>query len=400
VRASRGAFQDGPNPDLDDIVAFAQDFDPDVIYCQPLQFPRYYWWLPRYLSAVLDRPIVTHVMDDWPNMIESRDRAEGRELWVEKLHACLQDLFDNSAANLGISHSMGRDYRQRYGHSFEVIQNSIEKAEWENVHKDYELKNGLFKIMYVGKIFPFMQHDSLKDIGEVASRMTRNGKPVDFIIHGPEHLAGKYGKDIFAQSAVHYGGFLPREAFVDSLVNADLLVVPVNFDEDSLRFAQHSMPAKVPEYMASSTPILVYAPKTTPPAEYATKSGWGIVVGERDLDLLEKRITELMETPALSRELGQKARALALENHSFESTRTRFRQILRDAAATRASSLIRDVTDLLVMTRTRIGLRRLAGNLPEPVKTFIRRRPARKTPSSARRTDRANESDDENITEA
>ncbi len=390
LRASRSAFQDGPNPELDAMVEFAQDFDPDVIYCQPLHFPRYYWWLPRYLGAVLDRPIVTHVMDDWPTMIANRDRDEGREHWVEKLNACLNDLFQNSAMNLGISDAMDRGFQERYGKSFEVLQNAIEIDEWTQVHKNYDATNGMFKIMYIGKILPYMQHQSLQDIGKVASRLTVEGTPIDFTIHGPEHLNDKYGQEVFSQPSVHYGGFLPRESFGQSLADADLLVVPVNFDEESLAYVKYSMPAKVPEYMASGTPILVYAPKETPPAEYATKAGWGAVVTERDLDVLEQQITKLIESPSLRQEYGEKARAIAIAQHSFESTRVRFRQILSDATATRTSGRwrdMRDLVDLVITSRRRVEIRSLVSRLPAPVKASIRkllRRPVVKTVKTER----------------
>lgn len=372
VRASRSAFQDGPNPDLDAMVEFAQGFEPDVIYCQPLHFPRYYWWLPRYLGAVLDRPIVTHIMDDWPTMIANRDRDEGREHRVEKLNACLNDLFRNSAINLGISDAMNRGFQERYGQSFEVLQNAIEIEEWKQVNKNYNATNGMFKIMYIGKILPYMQHQSLQDIGEVASQLTVEGTPIDFTIHGPRHLNDKYGQDVFSLSSVHYGGFLPKESFGQSLADADLLVVPVNFDETSLSFIKYSMPAKVPEYMASGTPILVYAPAETPPAQYARKAGWGVVVDKRDLNMLKHQITTLINSPVLRQELGQRARAIALRDHSFDSVRARFRQVLTQAAASRSPSVLGTFGDLLAAARTTLAPRRLVGRLPESVKRTIR----------------------------
>jgi glycosyltransferase involved in cell wall biosynthesis len=382
VRASRGAFQDGPNSDLDAVVEFAKGFEPDVIYCQPLHFPRYYWWLPRYLGAILDRPLVTHIMDDWPTMIANRDRHEGRELWVKKLNACLNDLFQNSTVTLGISDEMDRGFQERYGKSFEVLQNAIEIDEWKQIHKDYSSSSGIFKIMYIGKILPYMQHQSLQDIGEVASRLTTRGTPVDFIIHGPEHLNDKYGQELFSQPSVHYGGFLPRESFVQSLADADLLVVPVNFDEQSLSFVKYSMPAKVPEYMASGTPILVYSPAETPPAQYARKARWGAVVDERDLNVLEHQITTLINSPVLRQELGQRARAIALNDHSFDSVRARFRQVMIEAAASRSPTVLGTFTDWLAAAKMMMAPRRLVGRLPEPVKKTIR--------STSRRGSRSN----------
>lgn len=371
VRASHCAFQDEPNPDLDAMVEFARRVNPDVIYCQPLQVPRYYWWLPRYLGAVLDIPIVTHIMDDWPTMIANRDRDEGREEWVERLNACLPDLVQHSAINLGISDAMNRSFMERYGRSFEVIQNAIEIEEWTHIHKNYHATSGVFKVMYVGKILPFMQDQSLQDIGVVASRLTAKGTPVTLVVHGPEHLNSKYGQDVFSEPSVHNEGFLNSESFAQSLADADLLVVPVNFDENSLSFVRYSMPAKVPEYMVSGTPTLVYAPKETPPAEYAIEAGWGAVVTVRDLDVLESEILELIRSPGLRREYGEKGRAIAFEHHNFEVTRARFRQIIRDAAVSPTSSPLHD--SVAIAIGRIVGVRRYVSHLPAPVKALIRK---------------------------
>lgn len=70
------------------------------------------------------------------------------------------------------------------------------------------------------------------------------------------------------------------------MTKADLLVIPLDFDEMSIRFARYSMPGKTSEYMASGTPILVYAPERTALSMYAKREKWGYSVNRRDVTIL------------------------------------------------------------------------------------------------------------------
>jgi glycosyltransferase involved in cell wall biosynthesis len=110
------------------------------------------------------------------------------------------------------------------------------------------------------------------------------------------------------------------------------LVVPVNFDEQSIINVQYSMPTKVPEYMASGTPVLVYAPAHMPATEYARREAWGYVVDRSDRRLLEKALLDLIKSEELRARLGTRGRELALCNHDARVVRGQFRQLMQKAA--------------------------------------------------------------------
>lgn len=110
--------------------------------------------------------------------------------------------------------------------------------------------------------------------------------------------------------------------------NSDLLVLPVNFDASSIQFIRLSMPTKIPAYLTSGTPILVYGPKNVAQVEYARAARWGYIVDEGSLDHLERGISELIANGELRARLSLMARQAAKKNHDDRMVRANFQKAL------------------------------------------------------------------------
>ena len=122
-----------------------------------------------------------------------------------------------------------------------------------------------------------------------------------------------------------------NETIAALFANADLLVLPVNFDQASRTRLRYSIPTKVPAYMLSGTPILAYGPAEVASIQYAKKSGWGYVVSRRDKAALKDAIVRLATDIDLRTRLGQRAQALASENHDARKVHVAFRNTLASA---------------------------------------------------------------------
>src|SRR3984957_20744753 len=109
--------------------------------------------------------------------------------------------------------------------------------------------------------------------------------------------------------------------FFSTLASAYALVLPINYDAETVDFIRYSMPTKVPAYMASGTPILVYGPRGVAQVDYAAREGWGHVVCERDPASLDSGVRRILADAALRESLRRRAQALASANH--DSTRVR-----------------------------------------------------------------------------
>ena len=88
------------------------------------------------------------------------------------------------------------------------------------------------------------------------------------------------------------------------------------------------MPTRVPAYMASGTPILVYGPSNVAQVQYAEKLSWGLVVINRDIKLLKEAIICLIKNSKLRVKLSACACATARVGHDMQLVQENFRTSL------------------------------------------------------------------------
>ena len=88
------------------------------------------------------------------------------------------------------------------------------------------------------------------------------------------------------------------------------------------------MPTKIPPYLVSSTPILVYGPGDIAQVKYAKEDGWGLVVDKKDLDLLKKGLISLISNSVLCEKIIKRAALVALKNHDQNIVRKEFHNAL------------------------------------------------------------------------
>ncbi|MCK4790907.1 MAG: hypothetical protein KAV87_44635, partial [Desulfobacteraceae bacterium] len=116
------------------------------------------------------------------------------------------------------------------------------------------------------------------------------------------------------------------------LRKAGLLFLPVDFTKASIERMRYSVFAKIPAYMMSGTPILVYGPPEVASVEYAIKEKWAYVVPKKDEKALKEAIIELASNPALRKSLGRRAQEIGIRDFDANKIRQRFHTALAKAA--------------------------------------------------------------------
>lgn len=331
VKRLRTFVRPGVKLDYQQILDWARTYQPEVIYSQPTPYPMYTWWLPRWLSRDLGVPLVNHIMDDWPQAVELEWLPGVRQLLRLFLKRELGRMFAAAASNLVISEQMAVEYTNRYGHPFTFFHNAIDLAEWTEPRQSYAAPDGPFRVVYLGALADNMQVLSLRDVAQSVAALAEAGTPVSLTVYTGEIYQDYFRQYLGGLTNVAHGGRVERQDLCRTLAAADLLVAPINFDRRSLLMNQYSMPTKVPEYMASGTPVLVYGPAHTPPVAYAREAGWGYVVDQPERHALTNALTELMTAEELRAQFGQRGRDLAVANHDARLMRERFRQVMARA---------------------------------------------------------------------
>jgi len=294
------------------------------------------------IERILERfdiPLVVHFMDDWPAAAHRSGLLAAGER--RRMEAHLRHLIEHAAECLAISSAMAAAYGERYGRGFQAFQNAIDVARWKSAAKASLMVHNPPELLYVGSIFPNAQLEALIDCARAVAELCDRGFPIRFSISTPSGHGDRYRDRLAVHPAVTIEDAIRDDAkFYVRLAAADVLLIPVNFDADSLRFIRYSMPAKTPAYMVSGTPILVYGSPETAQVQYARAQGWAHVVDRRDAAALQEGIRAMMENADLRRRVSETARATVVRYHDAAAVRAAFHATLcRAAARQRAEAL-------------------------------------------------------------
>jgi glycosyltransferase involved in cell wall biosynthesis len=77
--------------------------------------------------------------------------------------------------------------------------------------------------------------------------------------------------------------------------------------------------------MISGTPILVNAPENTAYFQYAKQYKWGYLLPTNIKEKMKRAILELMQNEILRKQLGSKAKSVAIEKHDVKKVRNDLR---------------------------------------------------------------------------
>ena len=276
--------------------------------------------------------LAVHFMDDWPSYLYRGGAvAPLLRLRMERL---LGKLVDAADARMAISEAMATVYSARYGRPFISVQNAVDFDAFPPSDPKSAPSNSPAHILYMGSIFDNAQTASLIDIAEAVARLSAAGRPIRFDLYSPAFLAERLRARLEIAPAVRLHDTIADDAtFFRMIHDADMLVLPVNYDGDSIRLIRYSSPTKLPAYLASGTPILVYGPLSVAQVAYAQTEGWGLVVGERNPDTLSRSIERLLDDAPLRKRVAARAQEVARRNHDLAVVRQRFRDTLCAMAA-------------------------------------------------------------------
>ena len=245
----------------------------------------------------------------------------------------MKDLLRRSAVRMGICDAMAREYEARYGGAFESFQNTVDLPAFDAARRPPGPRQDPPRLVYVGSIYPVAQDQSLIEVAEAVEALRRQGTELRLEVHAPEGLFGQYRSRLEIGPNVSFHDAPDDDGrFVELVTGADALVLPVNFDEASVRYIRLSMPTKVPAYLASGTPILVYGPASTAQVAYALESDWGLVVPRREPEPLAEGLKRIVSDLPLRHALAEQAVRTSRERHDATRVRERFRDALTRAA--------------------------------------------------------------------
>ena len=273
------------------------DIDPDVYYMQAETRESIQFCIE--IIKYKRRPVIFHVMDDWTSLIGVKGPM--KNYWEKKIVREFKQLLDKADLLMGISDYMCEEYKKRYGRNFVTFHNPINLDFWKKAQRNnYQLpKNPT--ILYAGRIGLGIDK-SLRNIAEAVKRVNIElDTDIKFIIQAIE--APKW---INSFENVKHQPFVSYEDLPRVFAQADVLILPYDFGPESISYIKYSMPTKAPEYMASGTPIIIYAPQDTALVKYAEKYNWAAIVTENSITLLSEKLKNLFLDMSLRKKIANR----------------------------------------------------------------------------------------------
>ena len=270
-------------------------------------------WIARSLRI----PHIGHVADAF---------SDGADPVLEE-H--IRQLFSRMARRMVIGTRMKEQFTQRYGYEFQVFHNGPEEEALNSPALE-RTGNKVFTIRFLGSILPTYHHSAIEDILESVRSLNRQGIATRFEFCGGE-WASENIRPLIDGDAIRYHPNFSVEEGIDLRRTADLLVHPVSFNPASQRFIQYSFPTKIPEYLGSGTPVLVYGPPECDVIGYFQRNNLETIIYERRQDLIEAHIKSIIANPEYHRKKAQSQREFARLHLGASALRIRLYQEIRSA---------------------------------------------------------------------
>jgi len=303
------------------------DIDPDVYYMQAETRESIHFC--NEIIKYKKRPIIFHMMDDWPSLIGVKGPM--KNYWERKIDREFRHLLNKADLLMGISEYMCEEYKNRYGRNFVTFHNPINLNFWKKAQRnDYQLSKNP-TILYAGRIGLGIDK-SLRNIAEAVKRVNIElDTDIKFIIQAIQ--APKWINSFTNVKHQHFVGYedLPRV-----FAQADVLILPYDFSPESQSYIKYSMPTKAPEYMASGTPIIIYAPQDTALVKYAEKYNWAAVVTENSVAVLTEKLKNLFLDRSLRKQIAKAAKNIAETRHDSNLVAREFEQMILTTAGKKA----------------------------------------------------------------
>ena len=303
-----------------DLVSFIDNFKPDLIYS--ILGTSYIMDIVNKVSELYKLPISTHIMDDWINA----NYNKGLLNFIEKyrVNNKFKTLIYKSNILIAISEEMKLQYEKIYKKNFYVFQNTVDIDIFKREMSNFNL---IPKIIYIGSIFKYSQSETLKSICKAIINLNNNDFHVNLEIYANKHHSVLLS-DYFNTKYISFHSLITNDCeYFNTLNSANILVLPTNFDSNSINHIGLSMPTKLPSYLISGSPILVIGSKLTAQVKYADKYKFAHIVNEDSIQNIMNSIKLLISNADYSTNLVKNAYKTASKNHDQKIVRKEFQNL-------------------------------------------------------------------------
>lgn len=230
-----------------------EEFKPDVIYTLGASVNALK--LSYDLSIKYSVPIVIHHMDNWLHSIQWEDNLL-LSSYVKKLRAYCFLCYSRSSNSIAISENMAEDFTIETGIKHSVIMNSTEISKYSC---DLKKNTKCFNIIYAGGLH-LGRYKSLIELGNVIENLGLEKEKIRLHIYTNDENIGRYGYCFAHLKRTILHKSVSHDKITEIYSKADVLLHVETTNLNSTDFFKYSISTKIPEYLSTGKPILLYCP--------------------------------------------------------------------------------------------------------------------------------------------
>lgn len=214
-------------------------------------------------------------------------------------------IWRRASAIVAHTQKMSEHYRAKYGISCSVLPTPIDVSALEEAPTVARVATAPFEVLSGGAVY-WAQEEALARLARVCAgddqlRLTIVG---DRAVLEAKGIAADRVEPPLSQSE-----------FQQRVAEADLLFLGLSFDSSAPDIVKTATPARLVDYMASGTPLVVHAPAGSHVSAYAGEEDFAEVVDRADDGALAAALRAVVADPERSTMRARRARQLVVERH-------------------------------------------------------------------------------------
>ena len=286
-------------------------FRPDLVFSSvhSIHTIRFGDWISRQTG----KPHALHIMDEPFHGVGEEE---------------VKEFLGRTCSLMTISETMRDAYLERFCHNSEVFHNGAE-PDFFFLSPDVRGDNDPIRLRFIGNLYQQQHFHAIEDIAAAVSEFNNHSPARKAIleIYGNETPLG-CSSAILKDGEVIFHGPIPLSRRMGTIAQADILVIPFTFDPSQFDSYRLSIPTKLPENLATGTPVFLYGPKGMAATDLCLQQGLGTVQTERSVPAILGFLQNYASNPEPFKAKALESKKFAEENLSAEALSQRFQQHL------------------------------------------------------------------------
>ena len=180
------------------------------------------------------------------------------------------------------------EYKRRYGFNFIPFHNPVDVNFWNIPSKSIIAGKNYIEILYTGRIGKGIS-TSMLDVARAVELLNKKGIDVRLKIQ-TKYIDNQVIKKLKKYSCVNFLDYIAYSELPGRISEADILIIPYDFESSNYEYIKYSIPTKLTEYMISSIPIILYSPEDSAISYYVKENKVAYSVNKKDFRKLANAI--------------------------------------------------------------------------------------------------------------